>query len=68
MTIKTRGPYAFNRFLESLKQSSHEDLADILEGKRTTLFNNDEQRDINHSEITKDNNVEEPTCIGTEEG
>ncbi|XP_043518327.1 caspase-6 isoform X1 [Frieseomelitta varia] len=57
LTIKTRGPYAFNRFLVSLSQSSHEDLADILEERRTTLFNNDdEQRDINH-EITKDNNI-----------
>lgn len=68
MTIKTRGPYAFNRFLESLKQSSHEDLADILEGRRTILFNNDEQKNINHTEITKDNNIKEPTYIETEEG
>ncbi|KAK9302737.1 hypothetical protein QLX08_005356 [Tetragonisca angustula] len=68
LTIKTRGPCAFNRFLESLKQSSHGDLADILEGRKTTLFNNDEQRDINHTEITKDNNMKEQTYIETEEG
>ncbi|XP_078033623.1 death regulator Nedd2-like caspase isoform X2 [Augochlora pura] len=34
LTIKTRGPYAFNRFVTSLKQSEHESLADILEGRK----------------------------------
>ena len=34
LTIKTRGPYAFNELLKSLQQSNQEILANIL-----TLFN-----------------------------
>lgn len=33
LTIKTRGPHAFEKFLISLRQTEHEDLADILEGR-----------------------------------
>ncbi|KOX68315.1 Caspase Nc [Melipona quadrifasciata] len=69
LTIKTRGPQAFKRFLTSLRQSGHGDLADILEERRITLSNNDEQRDISHTEITRDSNItEESTSTETEEG
>lgn len=41
LTIKTRGPKAFIRLLASLRESDHEDLADILEGKRRLVTNNE---------------------------
>nr|XP_033339323.1 caspase Dronc-like [Megalopta genalis] len=41
LTIKTRGPYAFNRFVASLKQSGHESLADILEGRKSSFPDNE---------------------------
>ncbi|XP_076757715.1 death regulator Nedd2-like caspase [Xylocopa sonorina] len=41
LTIKTRGPFAFNRFLLSLRESGHDNLADILEGNRVIKPNND---------------------------
>ncbi|XP_076645401.1 death regulator Nedd2-like caspase [Halictus rubicundus] len=46
LTIKTRGPYAFNRFIASLKQSGHESLADVLEGKTFTFVDNELQKNI----------------------
>lgn len=59
LTIKTRGPFAFHRFVTSLRQSDHDDLADILEGKK--IFSNDNiQKNINY-ETMKDNNIEETT-------
>ncbi|KAK1122018.1 hypothetical protein K0M31_009866 [Melipona bicolor] len=82
LTIKTRGPQAFRRFLISLRQSGHGDLADILDERRSTLSNNDEERDIDDTEITRDSNIsirdnhisirdsrirEESTSIETEE-
>lgn len=33
LTIKTRGPHAFKNLILSLRQSNHENVADILEGK-----------------------------------
>jgi len=33
LTIKTRGPHAFKHLILSLRQSDHENVADILEGK-----------------------------------
>lgn len=33
LTIKTRGPHAFKNLILSLRQSEHENIADILEGK-----------------------------------
>lgn len=57
LTIKTRGPQAFKRFLISLRQSGQGDVADILQERRLTLSNNDEQSDINHTEITRDSNI-----------
>ncbi|XP_060823588.1 caspase-6 [Bombus pascuorum] len=68
LTIKTRGPLAFVRFLQSLRQSNHEDLADILEGTRTPLPINDTQSYGNHNGCTKESNVEETTFIPTAEG
>lgn len=68
MTIKTRGPFAFARFLTSLRQSNHEDLADILEGTRTALPITDTQSYGNHNECTEESNVEETTFIPTTEG
>lgn len=57
LTIKTRGPFAFHRFVTSLRQSDHDDLADILEAKK--IFSNDNiQKNINY-ETMKDNNIEE---------
>lgn len=68
MTIKTRGPLAFARFLASLRQSNHEDLADILEGTKTPLPITNTQSYGNHNECTKESNVEETTFIPIAEG
>lgn len=39
LTIKTRGPNAFKNLILSLRQSDHEDVANILEGKNNTSSN-----------------------------
>lgn len=39
LTIKTRGPNAFKNMILSLRQSDHEDVANILEGKNNTNSN-----------------------------
>lgn len=39
LTIKTRGPNAFKNLILSLRQSDHEDVANILEGKNNTTSN-----------------------------
>nr|XP_031847606.1 caspase-3 isoform X2 [Nomia melanderi] len=69
LTIKTRGPYAFNRFVKSLRQSGHESLADILEGKKVTFLENE----LNTTTISKDNDInnetiQERTFKSTKEG
>lgn len=57
LTIKTRGPFAFHRFVTSLRQSDHDDLADILEGKK--IFSDD---NIN-CKTMKNNNIEETETV-----
>ncbi|XP_017764641.1 PREDICTED: caspase-3 [Eufriesea mexicana] len=68
LTIKTRGPFAFERFLISLRESGHEDSADILEGKRIAFSNNDTQTNINHDNALKDDEIEETNFIPATEG
>ncbi|CAK9827133.1 Caspase Dronc [Anthophora retusa] len=64
-TIKTRGPFAFDRFLASLKESDHEDLADILEGK------NVKEGNVDRNSVMLEDNEEEtnftPTIGGTQD-
>lgn len=61
LTIKTRGPFAFHRFVTSLRQSDHDDLADILEGKK--IFSDDNiQKNIN-CKIMKNNNIEKTEIV-----
>ncbi|EFN73736.1 Caspase Nc [Camponotus floridanus] len=58
LTIKTRGPHAFKNLILSLRQTDHENVADILEGKisinntnntSNTSFNQEDNSFINHS-------------------
>lgn len=46
LNIQTRGPKAFHRLLLSLRQSHHEDLADILEEKVHQKNNKDNDKNI----------------------
>lgn len=39
LTIKTRGPNAFKNLILSLRQSDHENIANILEGRNNTNSN-----------------------------
>ncbi|XP_076285376.1 death regulator Nedd2-like caspase [Lasioglossum baleicum] len=59
LTIKTRGPYAFTRFIKSLKQSGHESLADILEGKTYTFNDNELERNISEDNAINKEDVGE---------
>ncbi|XP_029660256.1 caspase Dronc-like isoform X1 [Formica exsecta] len=43
LTIKTRGPYAFKSLILSLRQSDHENVADILEGKTSASNTSSDQ-------------------------
>lgn len=47
LTIKTRGPNAFENFLISLRQSGHEATAERLENTNSRYFNNNTRLDIN---------------------
>ncbi|XP_017788772.1 PREDICTED: caspase-6-like [Habropoda laboriosa] len=62
-TIKTRGPFAFDRFLASLRESDHEELADILEGRNILFPSNDVQRSIEQNSVTHRDNGEETNFI-----
>lgn len=59
LTIKTRGPLAFDRFLASLRQSDHENLANTLEGKKITFRSSEVERNVNQNDNINDNHVEE---------
>ncbi|XP_046144715.1 caspase-1-like [Osmia bicornis bicornis] len=59
LTIKTRGPLAFDRFLASLRQSDHENLANTLEGKKITFRSIEVERNVNQDNNINDNHVEE---------
>ncbi|XP_003704195.1 death regulator Nedd2-like caspase [Megachile rotundata] len=64
LTIKTRGPLAFDRFLTSLKQSDHENLANILEGK-ITLRSEDIERNVNQGDDVNVNDVDDTNLTST---
>lgn len=68
MTIKTRGPYAFNRFIKSLRQSGHESLADILEGKKVTFLENELKTTISNDNDINNETIEERNFKPTKEG
>ncbi|XP_076242038.1 death regulator Nedd2-like caspase [Calliopsis andreniformis] len=66
-TIKTRGPLAFNRFLASLRQSGHEDLADTLQGKNVQYFTNEVQMHLSQDNATNKVILGETNLIATKE-
>ncbi|XP_076180521.1 death regulator Nedd2-like caspase isoform X2 [Ptiloglossa arizonensis] len=68
LTIETRGPLAFVRFLTCLRQSGHENLADILEGKNIIFHNNEIDTNINESTVINNNTTEEASFIPIIEG
>ncbi|XP_043683700.1 caspase Dronc-like [Vespula pensylvanica] len=57
LTIKTRGPFAFQNLLLSLQQSDHEELAEMLD-KRT-----DENTEINDNYFSRIKDTAEPLQI-----
>ncbi|XP_053995481.1 putative inactive caspase B [Hylaeus anthracinus] len=59
LTIKTRGPFAFDRFLESLRQSGHKNLAETLEGNKIKFPKNHVQTNINEENAINDNIAED---------
>ncbi|XP_076679375.1 death regulator Nedd2-like caspase [Andrena cerasifolii] len=69
LTIKTRGPFAFDRFLASLRQSGHENLADTLERKKIAAFPHNGMQTIdNENNATNDIDTEETNLIVSTEG
>ncbi|KZC10457.1 PREDICTED: caspase-3 [Dufourea novaeangliae] len=69
LTIKTRGPHAFDRFVKSLRQSGHESLADILEGKEITFSDNETETTVGQNNVVNNDTTKERNCSPTmEEG
>lgn len=60
LTIKTRGPFAFQNLLLSLQQSDHEELAEMLD-KRS-----DENTEINDNYFSRIKDTAEPLQIKNE--
>lgn len=54
LTIKTRGPFAFDRFLTSLRQSGHENVADVLEGKNDVVASADVNANTRERSVAED--------------
>ncbi|KYQ46999.1 Caspase Nc [Trachymyrmex zeteki] len=48
LTIKTRGPNAFKNLILSLRQSNHEDVADILEKQNNASSNTKQENPLDH--------------------
>ncbi|XP_046836759.1 caspase-3-like [Vespa crabro] len=61
LTIKTRGPFAFQNLLLSLQQTDHEELAEILD-KQTVIFNN-ENEEISDNYFSQIRDAVEPLQI-----
>ncbi|KAL0130803.1 hypothetical protein PUN28_002425 [Cardiocondyla obscurior] len=53
LTVKTRGPNAFKNLLLSLRQSDHENIANILEGK-SNINGNIKQENPHHHHVWSD--------------
>ncbi|KYN10178.1 PREDICTED: caspase Dronc-like isoform X2 [Trachymyrmex cornetzi] len=62
LTIKTRGPNAFKNLILSLRQSNHEDVADILEKQNNTSSNTKQENPLDHH-IFSDEFFSEPLTI-----
>ncbi|XP_018375507.1 PREDICTED: caspase Dronc-like isoform X1 [Trachymyrmex cornetzi] len=64
LTIKTRGPNAFKNLILSLRQSNHEDVADILEKQNNTSSNTNfrQENPLDHH-IFSDEFFSEPLTI-----
>ncbi|XP_018056038.1 PREDICTED: caspase Dronc-like isoform X3 [Atta colombica] len=64
LTIKTRGPNAFKNLILSLRQSNHEDVADILEKQNNASSNtNFRQENLLDHHIYSDEFFSEPLII-----
>lgn len=61
LTIKTRGPFAFQNLLLSLQQTDHEELAEMLD-KQTDIFNN-ENSEISDNYFSQIRDTVEPLQI-----
>ncbi|KAG5319858.1 DRONC Caspase, partial [Acromyrmex heyeri] len=62
LTIKTRGPNAFQNLILSLRQSNHEDVADILEKQNNASSNTKQENPLDHH-IFSDEFFSEPLII-----
>ncbi|XP_043258768.1 caspase-6-like isoform X1 [Colletes gigas] len=68
LTVKTRGPFAFDGLVTSLRQSNHGNLADTLEQKNTTFLNNEIQTNDNEETVINYSTTKETNFIPTIEG
>lgn len=66
LTIKTRGPLAFTGLGTSLRQSGHETLADILEGRKSEFLDKGGEVNVSPADVVLNTTVEErnlPTAM-----